>query len=229
MEYNLLFSFKLSLFVAGISTILVLITGVGLAYLLVYQRPRGHQLLDIALTLPLVLPPTIIGYYLITLLGRNGVIGQLVLDLTGDSLMFTPQAAICAAYVVSLPLMVKSCKSSFESIDPHLLAASYSLGHNRFSTFWRITLPLARPGILAGVILSFARALGEFGATLMVAGNIPGKTDTVPLAIYSLVESGQFVRANQVVLIYTLIAAIFLLISNILGGRNLRAWKGEQR
>jgi molybdate transport system permease protein len=227
MGHNLLFSFKLSLLVASASTILVLLTGVALAYLLVYRKPVGYQVLDIALMLPLVLPPTVIGYYLITLLGRNGVLGKVLLDVTGESIMFTPYAAICAAYIVSLPLMVRSCKSSFESIDPHLLAASYSLGHTPFSTFWRITLPLARSGIFAGIILSFARALGEFGATLMVAGNIPGKTDTVPLAIYSLVESGQFARANQVVLIYTALAALFLFASNHLGSRKLRAWKGS--
>jgi molybdate transport system permease protein len=165
---------------------------------------RGKELFDILFTLPLVLPPTVTGYYLIILFGRNGFIGRLIYEWTGWSVMFTWYAAVLASFVVALPLMIKTTRAAIESVDRNLINASYTLGHSEFETALRVTLPLAKKGILAGTILSFARAMGEFGATLMIAGNIPGKTDTMPLSIYSHASSGDF----------SLMSGVFLYIAN---------------
>jgi molybdate transport system permease protein len=135
-----------------------------------------------------VLPPTVTGYYSIVLLGRRGVIGSYLYEHTGWTVTFTWWAAIIAASVMALPLMVKSARAAIESVNSQYEVASYTLGKSELETFLRITLPLASRGVLAGVVLSFARALGEFGATLMLAGNIPGKTQTMPLAIYEMEE-----------------------------------------
>ncbi len=210
MNQSLLLSFKLSFQVATISTLLVVLVGTAFAYLLARRKFMGKELLDVILTLPLILPPTVIGYYLVILFGANGTIGKF-LNL---NIIFTWQAAVLASFVVSLPLMIKTTRSAIESVDIDLIHASHTLGHNEFTTCFRVILPLAKRGIIAGAILSFARGLGEFGATLMFAGYIPGKTDTIPLTIYSLAESGDWQQANFVVLIYTLMAGIFLYISN---------------
>ena len=205
-----LFSLKLSLQVAGLATLLVLVSGIGVAYLLARKDFWGKELLDIFLTLPLVLPPTVTGYYLIILFGRNGVLGRSIYEWTGWTIMFTWQAAVLAAYVVSLPLMIKTARAALEAVDPNLINASYTLGHSEWRTAFRVVLPLAKKGIIAGTVLTFARALGEFGATLMLAGNIPGKTDTMPLAIYTLAGSGEWSQANFMVIFLTLISGLFL-------------------
>jgi molybdate transport system permease protein len=163
------------------------------------------------------LPPTVTGYYLIVLLGRRGLLGQYIYKLTGWTVSFTWQAAVIAASVIALPLMVKSARAAIESVDPQYEIASYTLGKSEFQTFLRVTLPLARRGILAGIILSFARALGEFGATLILAGNIPGKTQTMPLAIYEAVISGEDVRAQMLALILTGVSVAVIYITNKLG------------
>jgi molybdate transport system permease protein len=209
-----LFSLRLSLQVAGLATLLVLVSGIGMAYLLARKDFWGKELLDIILTLPLVLPPTVTGYYLIILFGRNGVVGRFIYEWTGWTIMFTWQAAVLASYVVSLPLMLKTARAALEAVDPNLINASYTLGHSELQTVFRVILPLARKGLLAGTVLTFARALGEFGATLMVAGNIPGKTDTMPLAIYTLAGSGEWSRANFMVIFLTLISGLFLYLAN---------------
>ncbi len=184
------------------------------AYLLAMKNFRGKELLDIFFTLPLVLPPTVTGYYLIILFGRNGLIGKFLYQWTGWSLMFTWYAATLASFVVALPLMIKTTKAALESVDNNLINASYTLGHSELETALRVTLPLAKRGIFAGAALSFARAMGEFGATLMIAGNIPGKTDTMPLSIYAHASSGDWTKANGMVVFFSLMSGLFLYIAN---------------
>ncbi len=184
------------------------------AYLLAMKDFKGKELLDILFTLPLVLPPTVTGYYLIILFGRNGFIGKVIYEWTGWSVMFTWYAAALASFVVALPLMIKTTKAAIESVDKNLIHASYTLGHSEFETALRITLPLAKRGILAGTVLSFARAMGEFGATLMIAGNIPGKTDTMPLSIYAHASSGDWSKANLMVIFFSIMSGLFLYIAN---------------
>lgn len=205
-------SLKLSLIVVSVATIFVGLIGLAFAYLLAKRNFWGKEFLDAVLTMPLVLPPTVTGYYLIVLLGRKGLIGSYLYDLTGWTVVFTWQGAVIAAIVVALPLMIKASRASIESVNPNYEIASYTLGKGKLETFFRITLPLAKRGILAGLILSFARALGEFGATLMIAGNIQGKTQTMPLAIYEAVVSGDEKQAQILALILTIIsiAAVYL-------------------
>jgi molybdate transport system permease protein len=218
-DETLLFSLKLSLQVATIATAFVVIIGLSAAYLLARKNYPGKELLDILLTLPLVLPPTVTGYYLIVLLGRNGFFGRHLYAWTGWSIMFTWYAAVLASFVVALPLMVKTAKAAIESVDENLIRASYILGHSEYWTALKVILPLAKKGIIAGTLLSFARAMGEFGATLMVAGNIPGKTNTMPLAIYSAAASGDRSQAAVMVIVFTLISGIFLYMANKLSRR----------
>jgi len=209
----------LSLRVAGIATLIVVLAGTAAAWLLASRRFRGSELLDALLTLPLVLPPTVTGYYLVVLLGRNGVLGGPLQAWTGWSPMFTWQAAVAASAAVAFPLMVKTARAAIESVDRSLVEASLTLGHSAAWTALRVTLPLARRGLLAGAVLAFARAMGEFGATLMLAGNIPGRTDTMPLAIYSAVAGGEWSRAHVMVLVFTLISGAALWGANRLGRR----------
>jgi molybdate transport system permease protein len=205
---------RLSLQVAAVATIFVVIVGVAAAYFLARKNFRGKEVLDVLLTLPLVLPPTVTGYYLIIAFGRNGFIGKYLYDLTGWSIMFTWYAAVLASFVVALPLMIKTARAAIESVDRNLINASFTLGHTETETAIKIILPLAKKGIIAGAVLSFARALGEFGATLMLAGNLPGKTDTMPLAIYSLAGSGDWEKAGGMVLLLTVMAGLFLYLAN---------------
>jgi len=190
-------SFKLSLLVVAFATSIVGVLGLAFAFLLAKRDFWGKELLDACLTMPLVLPPTVTGYYLIVLLGRRGFVGEFLYETTGWTFVFTWQGAVIAAVVVSLPLMIKAARASIESVNPDYETASYTLGKSEIETFFRITLPLARRGVIAGLVLSFARALGEFGATLMIAGNIPGVTQTMPLAIYEAVASGDDRRADS--------------------------------
>jgi molybdate transport system permease protein len=221
MDNSLLFSLKLSVQVAAVATAFVVIFGLSAAYILARKNFPGKELLDILLTLPLVLPPTVTGYYLIVLFGRNGLLGRHLYDWTGWSIMFTWYAAVLASFVVALPLMVKIARAAIESVDENLIRASYTLGHNEYWTALKVILPLARKGIIAGTILSFARAMGEFGATLMVAGNIPGRTNTMPLAIYSAAASGDRSQATIMVIVFTLISGLFLYAANKLSRRIL--------
>lgn len=205
---------RLSLLVASIATLVVSVMGISIGFILAKRNFRTKELLDSILTLPLVLPPTVTGYYLIILLGRRGLVGQYIYKLTGWTVTFTWQAAVIAASVIALPLMVKSARAAIESVDPQYEIASYTLGKSEFQTFLRITLPLAKRGIIAGIVLSFARALGEFGATLILAGNIPGKTQTMPLAIYEAVISGEDARAQVLALILTGVSVSVIYITN---------------
>jgi molybdate transport system permease protein len=208
------FPLWLSLRVAGISTALALGVGLWLAWALANRQFRGKEILDAAVTLPLVLPPTVLGYYLLVVLGRNSPIGQLYEWLFGAPLVFSWQAAVVAALFHSTPLLVKSARAAFESVDRSYERAARNLGASELRLFWRVTLPLARRSILAATALAFARALGDFGVTLMIAGNIPGRTQTMAVAIYDAVEAGNGQVARVLVVIISAVALVVLLVAN---------------
>ncbi len=205
---------KLSLLVVTVATAIIATVGLALGLLLAKGRFHGQELLASFFTLPLVLPPTVSGYYLIVLLGRHGLIGEPISKLTGWTVAFTWQAAVIAATVLAMPLMVVSSRAAIESVNPQYEIASCTLGKSPTATFFLITLPLARRGILAGIVLSFTRALGEFGATFMLAGNIAGKTQTMPLAIYEAVISGEDKRAQILALILTGVSVAAVYFTN---------------
>ncbi len=205
---------KLSILVVSFATIVIAVAGTALGWLLAKRHFRGKDLLDAVLTLPMVLPPTVTGYYLILILGRRGLLGKPLYALTGWAVTFTWIAAVIAATVIAMPLMIKSARAAIESVDPEYEIASRIMGKSEFETFFRITLPLAARGIMAGIVLSFARAFGEFGATLMLAGNIPGKTQTMPLAIYEAVASGEDAQAKWLALILTGISVTVVYLTN---------------
>jgi molybdate transport system permease protein len=213
------FPLWLSLRVATLATAAALAVGLWLAYLLANREFRGKEVLDAALTLPLVLPPTVLGYYLLVLLGRSSPVGTLWEKLTGSPIVFTWKAAVIAALLHALPLLVKSARAALESVDRSLERAARTLGASEWRLFWRVTLPLARRSILAATVLAFARALGDFGATLMIAGNIPGKTQTVAVAIYDAYESGNKNLALTLVLIISGVALLILTLANRLASR----------
>ena len=177
------FPLWLSLRVAFVSTAVAFVVGLWLAYILANREFRGKEVLDAAITLPLVLPPTVLGYYLLVLLAGNSPLGKLWENIFGSPLVFTWKAAVVAALLHSLPLLVKSARAALESVDRSFERAARNLGASEWRLFWRVTLPLARRSVLAAVALAFARSLGDFGVTLMVAGNIPGRTQTVAVAI----------------------------------------------
>lgn len=210
---------SLSIQVSVISTILVAVAGTALGYLFSRRNFFTKDAVDAVITLPMVLPPTVTGYYLIMILGRQGFIGRFIYDWTGWTIAFTWQAAVAASFVVSLPIMVKTVRAAVDSVNPELEKASFLLGKGEAETVLRITLPLAWKGILAGIVLSFARGIGEFGATIMLAGNIPGKTATMPLAIYSATQSGDYALANYLVIILTVLSLSVIYATNRLGSR----------
>lgn len=210
---------RLSVQVAVAATALNALVGIPLAYLLARRRFWGKSLLDLLVTLPLVLPPTVVGYYLIVLLGRRGLLGAPLYELSGFTVAFTWYAAVVAATVMALPLLVRTARAAIESVDHDLERAAYTLGRSEWRTALEVTLPLARNGILAGLVLAFARALGEFGATLMLAGNIPGRTATVPLSIYTAVQTGESGEALGLVLALTGLSCLVLIAANRLGPR----------
>ncbi|HOW14631.1 molybdate ABC transporter permease subunit, partial [Methanosarcina sp.] len=191
----------LTLKISFIATLFVAVLGILIAYILAKREFPGKWLADVMVTMPMVLPPTVTGYILVILLGKNGFIGSTFNKITGSGILFTWQAAAIAAFVVSLPLMVKTTTSAIGAVDKSVEEASRILGRNEMETALFITLPLAKKGIMAGCVLSFARAVGEFGATLMVAGNIPGKTNTMAISIYSAYQSGNNELANLLVII----------------------------
>ena len=210
---------RLSLQVAVVATALNALVGIPIAYLLARRRFWGKGLVDLLVTLPLVLPPTVVGYYLIVLLGRRGVLGAPLYDLTGWTVAFTWYAAVIASTVMALPLLVRTARAAIDSVDRDLERAAYTLGRTELRTTLEVTLPLARNGILAGLVLAFARALGEFGATLMLAGNIPGRTATVPLSIYTAVQTGESTEALGLVAALTALSCLVLVVANRLGTR----------
>jgi molybdate transport system permease protein len=183
------FPIRLSFAVATAATLIALIAGSGLAWLLARKQFPGRNLLDAVITLPLVLPPTVLGYYLLVLLGTRSAIGGFLYRTFGLRLTFTVTAAIIAATIHALPLVTKSLRAAFEGVSTELEAAARTLGLNNRLIFFRVTLPLASKGVLAATALAFARALGDFGVTIMIAGNIPGKTQTASVAIYDAVQA----------------------------------------
>lgn len=199
----------LSLKVAGWATLLATVAGTAAAYGLSRWRWPGRDLLDAILTLPLVLPPTVLGYYLLVLLGRRGIIGE-TLAKWDIELVFTWQGAVIAAAIVAFPLVFKSARAAFENVDAQLENAARVLGVSEVGVFFRVTLPLAARGIVAGVLLAFARALGEFGATLMIAGSLPGRTQTLSVAIYEAVQAGDDRTANLLVLVTSMTCVVVL-------------------
>jgi molybdate transport system permease protein len=191
----------ISVKVALTATVFTLIIGLFFARVLTKYSFRGKDVLEALIVLPMVIPPSITGYGLLMLIGRRGILGRLLYNTFGISIVFTWAAAVLAAVIVSIPLMYQSCKSAFLNINHKYEDAARTLGASERRIFWTVTLPLALPGILSGVVLSFSRALGEFGATLMIAGNIPGKTETIPLAVYFAVERGDTRTANILMMV----------------------------
>jgi len=201
----------LSLKVAGWATFINLVFGVGTGFVLARLRFPGRDFLDTLLTLPMVLPPTVLGYYLLVLVGRRGWLGAWLQEHFGINLIFTWQGAVIAAAIVAFPLVFKPARAAFEAVDGQLEQAARVLGISEIAIFFRVSLPLAWRGILAGLLLAFARALGEFGATLMVAGSIPGKTQTLSVAVYEAVQAGQDDLANFLVLMTSMACVAVLL------------------
>lgn len=204
----------LTLKVASLATLTAVVFGVGAAYLLTRRAFPGRDLLDALCTLPLVMPPTVLGYYLIIIIGRRGILGEWLKDVFGISLMFTWQGAVLAASVAAFPLVFKSARAALESVGEQYENAARTLKQNELAVFFRVSLPLAFRGILAGAMLAFARAMGEFGATLMVAGNLPGRTQTLSLAVYSAVQAGEDALANSLVLIISIVCVTILVITS---------------
>lgn len=214
-----LFPLFLSFKVAATATFFSILLGLPVAYYLSRSDHGLADLIDTILTLPVVFPPTVLGYYLLVLLGRQSRIGKFLEEQFDIMIVFTPAGAIVAALVVSIPFLVKSARAAFSGINPDILNAAKLLGRGEFYIFFSICTPLAWRGIAAGIIIAFARALGDFGATLMVAGNIPGQTLTMPIAIYDAMLAGNKGLTNKLVTIMTVTAVIFLFLLNRLEKR----------
>lgn len=206
------FPLWLSVRVALAATSIAAIAGVAIAYLLAKARFRGRGLVEAVVTLPIVLPPTVLGYYLLTTLGVNSPIGRAWERIFGQPLVFTAGAAVVAASISALPFVVRTARAAIESVDPRLEAAARVAGHPEWRVAWHVTLPMARRGLSAGIALGFARALGDFGATVMVAGNIPGRTQTMPIKVYDAVQAGDQAAARTGSLLLAGVAIVVLLV-----------------
>lgn len=223
MNESLITTLLLSLKIAGTATLLNFVFGTAAGFVLARGRFVERGLLDTLLMLPMVLPPTVMGYYLLVVFGRNGTVGAWLKDNFGINLIFTWQGAVIAAAAVTFPLVFKPARAAFEEVSPQLEQAARVLGLNEWAVFFRVSLPLAWRGILAGVLLAFARSLGEFGATLMIAGSIPGKTQTLSVAIYEAVQAGDDALANGLVVLVSAVCIAVLLST----GRLMRS-RGER-
>ena len=188
--------------------------GILFAYFLTKKRIPGKSVWETLIILPMVLPPSIVGYLLLKVFGKRGPIGAFLLDTFGIQIVFTWVACVIAACVVALPLMYQNAKAAFQSVDETYELAAHTLGSGEWKTFWTVLFPLARPGIISGITLTFARAMGEFGATLMLAGNIEGQTQTIPTAIYYAVATGKDEEANTLVVVITLFSFAMIFILN---------------
>ena len=208
------FPLVLSLKVAGLATVLALVAGVALGWVFARKRFFGSQVLESVFMLPLVLPPTVIGYAILVAAGRRSPLGRWLREHLDYTIIFSWHGAVVASAVVALPLVLKSASAAFSGVDRSLEAAASTLGQSRWSVFLRITLPLAWPGILAGALLAFARAMGEFGASLMVAGSIPQQTQTLSMAIYDAVQAGHDDRALVLVVVTSVLSVAVLVLSN---------------
>ena len=214
-QISILSPLELSLRVASLATLISFVAATLMAWLVARKRGPLPALLDAVCTLPLVLPPTVLGYYLILLVGRRGLFGQWLAD-AGISLIFSWQGAVVAATVVVFPLIYKSARAALEQVDPHLENAARTLGSSEWRVFASVSLPLAWRGIFAGLMLAFARGMGEFGATLMIAGSIPGKTQTLALAIYDAFQAGNDAQAVWLVLITSAVCVSLLMAAELL-------------
>lgn len=214
MDFTPLF---LSLRAAGIATILVIIIGIPVSYRVAYMK-RGRGIVDAVCTLPMVLPPTVVGFFLLLFFGKNSVVGAWLME-RGIPVVFSQTGMVIASAVVSFPLLYRTARGAFEQMDETLVQAAQTLGIGKGRIFFRIVCPNCMPGILAGVILSFARAMGEFGATIMLAGNIPGKTQTAAIAVYTAMQSGNRQLAFQWALLIIGISLFFMLLLNLVTGR----------
>ena len=203
----------ISIKTAFLATIITFILGVSAAYWIANSKNKLKGLIDGLFTLPLILPPTVIGFFLLLICGKNGPVGKFLLNFD-ITLIFSWTATVIAATVVSFPMMYRTSRAAFEQIDINVISAARTLGLSQMKIFFRIALPLAWPGIIGGLVLSFARAMGEFGATLMLAGNIPGRTQTMPLAIFFAVEGGDMKTAMLWVLIIVAISLFMIVILN---------------
>ena len=203
----------ISLKTAFLATIITSIIGIFISYKMANYKGRGRGLIDGVFTLPLILPPTVIGFFLLLICGKNGFVGKIFMSFN-KNIIFSWSATVIAATVVAFPMMYRTCRSAFEQIDKNMISAARTLGLSETKIFFKIAIPLAWPGIIGGLVLSFARALGEFGATLMIAGNIPGKTQTMPVAIYFAVEGGDMNKAMLWVLIIVAISFIMIFLLN---------------
>lgn len=204
----------LSIQVASVATVLALVVGLALGWLFARRRFWGHSVLEAVFMLPLVLPPTVIGYGILVVAGRRSPLGAWLREHFDYTLIFSWHGAVVASAVVALPLVLKSASAAFAGVDRSLEAAASTLRQSRFSVFLRVTLPLAWPGILAGTLLAFARAMGEFGASLMVAGSIPQQTQTLSMAIYDAVQAGHDDLALLLVIVTSLLSITVLVLSN---------------
>ncbi len=211
MDASIWITLALTLKVALWATAINLVLGVTVGWWLARRQFFGREFVDAVLTLPLVLPPTVLGYYLLVVIGKRGWLGSWLQQSFGINLIFTWQGAVIAATLVAFPLILRSARTAFEAVDPQLEQAARVLGLNEWAVFFRVTVPMAWPGILAGTLLVFARSLGEFGATLMVAGSIPGRTQTLSIAVYEAVQAGQDDTANFLVLITSILCIAVLL------------------
>jgi molybdate transport system permease protein len=200
----------LSLRVASIATILSLAIGLTAGWALTRWQFRGKNLAEALITAPIVLPPTVLGYYLLVALGRNSPLGEAYETIFGGPLVFTWQAAVVAASLHAIPLLIRSARAAFEGVNRNLENAARSLGASEWRVFWRVTLPLSKGPVVAAAVFAFARALGDFGVTIMIAGNIPGKTQTMSVAIYDAVQSGQSQLATALVLVMSALAITVL-------------------
>lgn len=203
----------ISLKTAFLATIITSIIGIFISYKMANYKGRGRGVIDGIFTLPLILPPTVIGFFLLLICGKNGFVGKIFMSFN-KNIIFSWSATVIAATVVAFPMMYRTCRSAFEQIDKNMISAARTLGLSETKIFFKIAIPLAWPGIIGGLVLSFARALGEFGATLMIAGNIPGRTQTMPVAIFFAVESGDMNKAMLWVLIIVAISFIMIFLLN---------------
>lgn len=203
----------ISLKTAFLATIITSIIGIFISYKMANYKGRGRGIIDGIFTLPLILPPTVIGFFLLLLCGKNGFVGKTFMSFN-KNIIFSWSATVIAAAVVAFPMMYRTCRSAFEQIDKNMISAARTLGLSETKIFFKVAIPLAWPGIIGGLVLSFARALGEFGATLMIAGNIPGRTQTMPVAIFFAVESGDMNKAMIWVLIIVAISFIMIFLLN---------------
>ena len=214
------FPLWLSLRVALSATVIATVFGIGLAYILAKGRFPGRSVLEALASVPIVLPPTVLGYYLLVSVGARSPLGRAWESVFGHRLVFTPTAAVMAATVSALPFVIRTARAAIEAVDPRFEQAGRTMGLPEWRVCTQITLPLARRGLLAGVALGFARALGDFGVTVMLAGNIPGQTQTMPVAVYDAVQAGNDHRAGTLSAVLTGIAVVILVAVNRLGRTN---------